>query len=197
MPATKGTSTQQPTDPPDKGKLLSQTQPDKHIHALSKQNPDLYQATKNTNNTIQTLINEIFPARPAPYFEWRFVITTPSGTDALPFHYCVIMPDDPEGVWNYAGILLTRTTILDKSPPSGAVSIDIKRQTVATTTWATLYKAGFNPQLASGKTYSAASKFAINSLFQSDILRVDVLSSGSTAVGCEVTLSGVYVMEAS
>lgn len=196
MPTTKGTSTQDTTNPPDKSKLLSQTQPDKHTSALARQNTDMYQATKNTNNTIQTLINEIFPARPAPIFEWRFVITTPSGVDALPFHYRVVMPVDPDGVWRYIGIQLLRTVITDKTAPTGLVSIDIKRQTISTTTWASLYKTNYNPQLATGKTYSTASMFAINSLFESDILRVDVISGGSTVVGTEIVLSGVYVMEA-
>lgn len=190
---TKTVGTTQATKAPTATGMINQAKPDKHISKLQSKYPDMYNAMKGIGDAFQNLVSEIFPARPATPFQWRFQITSPGSTDALPYHYYVIMPIDPELVWSYDYVYLNSAVVTDKTP-TGVVSIDIKVQNIGTTTWASLFQPGYNPQLTATQVFSKATKFAINKLYEADMLRVDILSSGSGVVGSEVILSGVYAM---
>ena len=180
----------------DKQKLINMAKPDFNISDKQTSDPKLYRAIKNLGEVGQNLVLQIFPVKPTSPFEWRIAIAgNPAvANDVLTTHYHVVLPKDNDGNWTFDNVILLGSFITAKiAPATGPLSVDVKvSQVKGTGTFKTIFQSTFNPKLAVGKKSSHASKFAINNLFQDDILRVDVLAADATVSGVEFVLFGSY-----
>jgi len=68
-------------------------------------------------------------------------------------------------------------------------------QSHATTTFKTLFQDGSNPTIPQSVNSTHNVKFAINTLYQDDEIRFDVITADGTAAGLEILLSGSYNWE--
>lgn len=180
----------------NKQRLINLAQPDSNISHLQKSDIKLFTALKNIGGSLQELINEIFPISIDIPFEWRIGLGNPLvGNDVLPYHYHVVIPSDLAIDLNFSQIQLSKCYITAKVAPATVIlSIDIKvKHQVGTGIFGSIFKNTFNIQLPIGKTTAHNVKFAINSLFQDDLLRLDVLTADSTVSDVELVLSGSYI----
>jgi hypothetical protein len=182
-----------------KAKLVNQIKPDSNISELQSTHPKLYRAIKNIGDASQSLINNVFPPTPVVPFEVRFLIEgagNPAGpaNDVLNFHYHVILPVDANKYWKYENINLTACYITAQVlGTTSTYSVDIKvSQQKGTTSFKSLFKPGFNPMLPTGVISTHNVTFAIASLFQDDLLRLDVLATDPIMAGIEIVLIGNY-----
>jgi hypothetical protein len=117
--------------------------------------------------------------------------------DVLPYRYHVILPVDITNSWSYLRIDLLYCYITTKI--QGTIitsSFDIKvSQNKGRETFTSLFKAGLNPMLPKLTTFVNNADFAIGSLFQDDLLRIDVLVADATISGVELVLVGNYITE--
>ena len=178
--------------------LINQATPDTNIAGLQSMQPKLYQAIKNLGDVSKTIINTAIPSTPLISFRETFILSgNPSvANDVLTSWYHVIMPFDVNNNWTYNSINLTGCYITARVfGLFSNLSIDIKvSQQNGTATFKSLFKLGNNPILVPGVHFSNSVAFAIGSLFQDDILRVDVLATNSHISGISLDLVGSYVV---
>lgn len=182
-----------------KSRLVNLTNPDQNIQGLQQSNPQLYQALKNQGLGMQQLINNAFPPYPQPLYKARIIIPgTPAvATDILAHKYQVIMPLDPSGYWTFQSITLTNCYITAKVPGTSATtSIDILLNTNGDfMTFKSIFQPGYNPQLPKNTYTTHNVMFAVNTLVQGNIGRVDVLASDPAISGIEIVLIGYYNLQ--
>lgn len=182
-----------------KARLVNLSNPDTNITHLKTTNPKLYNAIKNIGDANKQLINEVFPVPPQIGYIERFDIpvTSTPNNDILFYRYHVVLPSDPTGYWNYTQINLTACYITCKSLGSTVpTSVDIKvSQQNGTGTYISLFKSGMNPILPPHVRSTHNIQFAVATLFQDDLIRVDVLAVDSTISGMELVLVGNYSMK--
>jgi hypothetical protein len=181
----------------NKEKLINLSSPDANISELQSTYPKLYRAIKNLGDSQQTLINFTFPRSPVPSFRETFVLPGNPGVadDVLPYRYCVLLPTDSVDNWTYKGINLTACCITAKILGTlNSLSVDIKVKKRESLNFASLFKPGSNPILPPNTTYTNNAMFAISSLIQYDLLRVDVLFSDATISGISIDLLGKYII---
>jgi hypothetical protein len=181
----------------NKQNLINQATPDTNITAVKSSSPKLYQAIKNLGDASQTIINLTLPLTPLISFRERFILTgNPSvANDVLSYRYHVILPFDSNNNWTYNSINLTGCYITAKIlGTSSNLSVDIKVKQQLGTVFKSLFKPGFNPILPYNVVFTTNIMFAINSLFQDDLLRIDVLSTDSVVSGISLDLIGNYVV---
>lgn len=178
--------------------IINHLSPDLDISHLQTTQPRLYRAIKNIGDANKNLINSIYPPLPIQSFRKTFYIEGSPFVidDILTYRYHVILPTDPAGNWNFKSINLISCVITTKiQGASDPLSIDIKvSQQKGTTAFKSLFQPGFNPILQPGFTFANNVKFAINSLLQDDLLRVDVLSTDLSIAGISIDLVGNYVI---
>jgi len=176
--------------------LVNLSTPDTNISALQTSNPQLYQAIKNLGTANQQLINSTFPAPPSIIYKGQIIIpgNPPVATDILSHRHHIVLPTDATGYWNYTQINLTSCYITAKVfPNSSSLSVDILvSQQKGTTAYKSLFKSSMNPILPVGVITTHNVQFAINTLFQDDLGRVDILATDSVVSGIEIILVGNY-----
>lgn len=180
----------------DKQKMINMATPDTNIADWKNSEPKHWLAIKNLGDVSKNLINSVFPPLPNQAWEQRIILPgTPSAAnDVQAAHYHVIMPSDPLLYWTFDHINLTDCYITAKVAPGATpLSVDIKVLQKMGTTFKSIFQAGFNPILPVGKKTTHNVKFSINSLFQDDIERVDVLVTDGSVSGIEIALIGNYV----
>lgn len=179
-----------------KTRLVNLSTPDTNISALQTNQPQLYRAIKNLGDANKQLINSTFPAPPGIIYKGQIILPglQTVGTDVLSHRHHIVLPTDPTGYWTYNQINLTACYITAKVvAASGPLSIDILvSQQKGTTAYKSLFKPGFNPMLPVGVVTTNNVMFAINTLFQDDLGRVDILAADSTVADIEVILVGNY-----
>lgn len=182
----------------NKQTLINQATPDSNISELQSKQPKVFQAIKNLGDVTKTIINTSVPGNPLISFRETFIIPgNPSvANDILSYRYHVILPFDSEGNWTYNSINLTSCFITAKvQGASSPLSIDIKvSQQKGTTAFKSLFKPTFNPKLPPSITFTSNVMFAIGTLFQDDLLRVDVLTTDASVSGISLDLIGSYVI---
>lgn len=185
-----------PSKPISKSRLINLSTPDNNIGALQSSNPTLYRAIKNLGSANQQLINSTFPPPPTIYYKGQIIIpgNPPTGTDILSHRHHVVLPLDSTGYWTYNQINLTDCYITAKVASSTtALSVDILvSQQKGTTAYKSLFQPGFNPMLPVGIITTHNVMFAINTLFQDDLGRVDILATDSDVSDIEIVLVGNY-----
>jgi hypothetical protein len=179
-----------------KARLVNLSTPDTNITGLQTTNPQLHQAIKNLGNANQQLINSVFPPPPSTSYKGRIILpgTQTVANDVLSHRYHVVLPIDSTGYWIYDNINITSCYITAKIAPSTSqLSVDIKvSQQKGTTAYKSLFKPGFNPILPIGAVTTNNVMFAINTLYQDDLGRIDILAADSTVSGIELVLVGNY-----
>jgi hypothetical protein len=182
-----------------KSRLVNQSTPDTYIGTLQTSNPQLYRAIKNLGDASQQLINQTFPVPPQNGYRGRIIIPgNPTvASDILSHRYHVVLPTDPTGYWKYTQINLTGCYITCMTVgSSSSTSVDIKiSQQKGTTAYKSLFKPGMNPILPQGVVSTHNIEFAISTLYQDDLGRVDILSTDSAIMNIEMVLVGNYSME--
>ena len=182
-----------------KQKLINMASPDANIHDLQTLYPKAYRAIKNLGDSSKILINLALPPFPAPNFAARFVLVgNPSvANDVLTYRYHVILPDDSNDNWNYTRIDLSSCYITAKvQGATNPLSVDIKvSQNKGNAAFISLFKTGFNPILPKLTTSAHNVDFQVGSLFDDDLLRVDVLATDGTVSDISLDLIGNYVLE--
>ncbi len=182
-----------------KKKLINMATPDANIHDLQSSEPKLYRAFKNLGDAGRIIISTTFPPRPTIGFIERFVLPgNPSvANDVLDHRYHVAFPSDVQSLWNYTRIDLDSCIITAKvQGTASTLSIDIKvSQNKGRATFTSLFKSGLNPMLPKLTDFVNNAVFAIGSLYQDDLLRVDVLTTDTVVSGVELVLTGNYVIE--
>lgn len=181
----------------NKQRLINQSTPDINISKLKSSDQKLYQAIKNLGDSGQTLINSIFPRNFTTFFRETLIINFNPivGNDILGFWYHVILPIDPDNNWTFNNINLTNCyTTAQIQGASSTLSIDIKVSQRGTASFKSLFQPGFNPTLPINTTSTHNVKFSINSLFQDDLLRVDILTTDIAVSGISLDLIGNYVI---
>jgi len=182
-----------------KGRLSNLASPDLHISALQSSDPSLYRAIKNLGDASKQIINSTFPPVPALSYRSRIIIpgTLTESNDILSHRYHVVLPIDQTGYWKYKWINLTDCYITAKVLGTvSSTSIDIKiSQQKGTTAYKSLFKPGMNPIIPSNVSSTHDVQFAINTLYQDDLGRVDVLATDAVIAGLEIVLIGNYSVE--
>ncbi len=181
----------------NKEKLINLSKPDSNISEYQSQSPKLYRAIKNLGDAQASLIDSVFPRTPLISFKETFILegNPVVADDVLPYRYCVILPFDSNDNWIYEGINLTGCCIVAKIPGTTSIlSVDIKVKSRGIIGFKSLFKPGKNPTLPIGTIYSTNVMFAINSLFNYDMLRIDILASDPVVSGISLNLLGNYVI---
>lgn len=183
-----------------KSRLINLATPDSNISKLQTSDPKTYRAIKNLADATKNLTNEIFP--PPPSVNYKGLIVLPGSqivaTDVLSHRHHIVLPTDITGYWTYNQINLTACYITAKTVASSlTLSIDILvSQQKGTSTYKSIFKSGFNPMLPTGVVTTNNVKFDINTLFQDDLMRVDILAADVSVANVELILIGNYsVME--
>ena len=178
--------------------LINQATPDTNIAGLQTTQPKLYQAIKNLGDASKTIVNTTIPLTPLASFRESFIIPgiLTVANDVLTYRYHVILPLDSSNNWTYNSINLIGCYITTKFQGLfGNCSVDIKvSQLKGTTAFKSIFKPGNNLLLPPDTTFSSSVAFAIGSLFQDDLLRVDVLAADGHVNGVAVDLLGSYVV---
>jgi hypothetical protein len=178
--------------------LINQATPDTNIAGLQSTQPKLYQAIKNLGDASKIVINTTIPVTPLISFRESFILPgiLSTANDVLTYRYHVILPFDSSNFWTYNSINLTGCYITAKTQELFSnCSIDIKvSQLKGTTPFKSLFKTGNNPQLPPDTTFVNNVMFAIGSLFQDDLLRIDVLHADGHVGGVSIDLIGNYVV---
>jgi hypothetical protein len=177
--------------------LINRVTPDTNIADLKASAPKHWLAIKNLGDGSKDLINSVFPPKPVQAWELRVTLSgNPSvANDVLASHYHVIMPVDPLLYYLFSSVSLNACFITAKVAPSAtSLSVDVKVLQKMGTTFKSLFQSSFNPILPKSIKTTHNVKFAINSLFQDDILRVDVLVTDVSVSGIELVLQGNYVL---
>jgi hypothetical protein len=188
-----------PPTPPSllsKQRIVNLATPDTNITALQSTQPQVHQAIKNMGTSIQQLTNSIFPPPPIPHYRGRVILpgVLAVAADVLAHRYHVVLPTDPSGYWTFTQINVTGCYVTLKVPPTtGICSIDVlMSQKKGTTPFKSLFQPGFNPMIPAGVVSTHNVKFAINTFFQDDLGRVDILATDGIANGAEIVLFGNY-----
>jgi|SRR5208337_768835 len=181
-----------------KTRLVNLATPDSNISALQTSNPQLYKAIKNLGDSSNQLINETFPPPPQNGYRGRIILPGLQvvANDVLSHRYHVVLPNDPTGYWNYTQINLTDCYITAMTVgTSNSTSIDIKiSQKKGTTAYKSLFKPSMNPVLPKSVVSTHDVEFAISTLYQDDLGRIDILAADSDISGLEIVLIGHYSM---
>lgn len=181
---------------PTRKGLINLFTPDALIQGLQVKDQRTYLAIKNIGTGARSLINTIYPSLPVPLYRARIIIPgTPAvANDILAHRYHVVMPQDPSGNWKFNSIILTGCTITAKVlPTTFTFSADIKVcQLHGDTTFKSIFKSGFNPKLPPTFQSTHNVEFAINTLYQDYLGRVDVLVADPSITGIEIVLMGYY-----
>ena len=179
-----------------KARLVNLSTPDINIATLQTTDPQLYRAIKNLGDANQQIINSVFPPPPLIYYKGQIILSgnTPISNDILSHRHHIVLPIDSTGYWAYNNINLLACYITAKvAPTTSQLSVDILvSQQKGTTAYKSLFQPGFNPILPVGVTTTHNIKFAINTLFQDDLGRVDILATDTTVSGIEIVLIGNY-----
>jgi hypothetical protein len=179
-----------------KARLINLATPDTSISALQTTNPQLHQAIKNLGSASKQLINNSFPPPPSIVYRGQIIIpsTQNIATDILAHRHHIVLPIDSSGYWTYNQINLLACYITAKTvAASSPLSVDILvSQQKGTTAYKSLFQPGFNPTLPVGVVTTHNVQFAINTLFQDDLGRVDILACDSTVADIELILIGNY-----
>jgi hypothetical protein len=182
----------------NKQTLINQATPDSNISDLQTKQPKVYQAIKNLGDVTKTIINTSIPVTPLISFRETFIIPgNPSvANDVLNYRYHVILPFDSQDNWTYESINLTGAYITAKIQGTSTVlSVDIKvSQQKGARPFKSLFKSTFNPKLPPGVSFTNNVMFAINLLFQDDLIRIDVLVTDPTVSGISIDLIGNYII---
>src|SRR5258708_25660563 len=179
--------------------LVNLATPDSNISLLQTSDPKLYRAIKNLGDASNKLINHTFPVPPQNGYRGRIIIpgTPMVANDILSHRYHVVLPMYPSGYWNYTQINLVACYVTAMIVASTSnLSIDIKiSQKKGTTAFKSLFKPGMNPILPVGITSVHDVEFAIATLYQDDLGRVDILATDSAVSNIEIVLVGNYSMK--
>lgn len=180
----------------NKEQLVNLSSPDHSIQHVRTSDPRLYQAVSNLGSSVKSIVNNNFPAPPVAMYTGRAILpgVQAVANDILSNRYHVILPVDPTGNWVCKSITLIgcRTTLKIASAV-GAFSLDFKvSQKHGTTSFKTLFKSGFNPQIPQTFLTARNVKFAINTLYDDDLIRVDILVADGVAANAESVLFGSY-----
>jgi hypothetical protein len=179
-----------------KTRLINLATPDTNISTLQTSNPQLHTAIKNLGNASKQLINNSFPPPPSILYRGQIILpgTQTVSTDILVHRHHIVLPIDVTSYWTYNQINLLGCYITAKTVPFFApLSVDILiSQQKGTTAYKSLFQPGFNPILPVGVVTTNNVKFAINTLFQDDLGRVDILSTDTVVADIELILVGNY-----
>jgi hypothetical protein len=179
-----------------KERLVNLSTPDTNISKLQTSDPQTYRAIRNLGDASKQLINSVFPPPPSIVYKGQIILPGIQivETDVLSHAHHIVLPIDITNYWNYEQINLIATYITAKIAPSTvALSVDILvSQKKGTTAFKSLFKPGFNPILPIGVTTTHNVKFAIDTLFQDDLGRVDVLTTDAVVSNVEIILIGNY-----
>jgi hypothetical protein len=181
-----------------KSGLVNLATPDINITHLKSTDPKLYNAVKNLGSANASLINQTFPPQPQNGYRGRIIIPgNPTvANDILSHRYHVVLPTDPTGYWTYTQINLTAVYVTAMTVgTTSTLSLDVKiSQQKGTTSYKSLFKPGMNPMLPVGVVSTHDVQFAINTLYQDDLGRVDILATDPAVSNIEIVIVGNYSM---
>ncbi len=183
-------------------RLINLATVDQHIQHIKGKDPGLYTGIHNISTALQQVINNNFPSAPSiPYFG-RIIIPGVQvvGADILAHQYHVVLPMDPSGNWVCTSLTVDLcATTLKIASVTGPYVLDVLVQqnsgvlaAMTTEQFKSIFQSGFRPTIPA--TYFSAKniQFAINTFFNDDVIRVDVITADGVASGAECLLTGHY-----
>lgn len=182
--------------------LVGLATPDHHIQHLKQSDAGLYNALKNMGTAVGQIINNNFPA--APNFPYYGRIIIPGiqvvGTNILAHTYHFTLPIDPLQNWICESVTIDLcTTTLKIASAAGPYILDVLVQQnsgvlaqTPTEPFKTIFKVGKRPTIPQGFLSAKNVDFGINTFYNDDTIRVDVITADGTASGAECLLTGHY-----